>query len=74
MTLTKADRCDACHTAEAMVKVSKPRANDAGEPEVVEFKFCGHHYECNSAALELSGFEIVIDQRALLTQKQGENE
>ena len=54
MTLTRHDRCDACHVAAALVRVNvSERVLD----------FCHHHYGVNESALADVGAEVLIDQR-----------
>jgi hypothetical protein len=68
--LTKTDRCDACTSAEAVVKVGKPRESE-GALGVSELMFCSHHYNRSAAALHLDGWELTHDQREHLDIKPG---
>ncbi len=58
MTLTRHDRCDACHVAAALVRVNvSERVLD----------FCLHHMGVHESALAAAGAEVLIDQRDQLT-------
>lgn len=58
MTLTRHDRCDACHVAAALVRVNvSERVLD----------FCLHHMGVHESALAAAGAEVLIDQRDQFT-------
>jgi len=58
-TLVSTDRCDGC-AAQAYVAITK---------DDKELKFCGHHFNKHGEALDKAGWNIIIDDRELLTRR-----
>jgi len=58
--LVLADRCCACHTAQAFVRVTK---------DGIDFLFCGHHFADNEPVLMATGWVVYEDARTSVNSR-----